>query len=442
MTLKAKDELLLNHTLREYITKKLNTADIKHDPYDTELTAVFIFAAIGLAVIIYLIVLRILVRMVNSILKRNKKTLGNSLTNFEVLEKLALLVPVMILDQLIPQILSHNPLLATITDRSLSVIFVIIFIWMLFALLDALNEIATVKGVTRRMPIKSFVQLTKLFTFLVGIIVAISILSNESPVFFLSGLGVATGFVMLVFKDTILGFVAGIQLSANRMISLNDWIEMDGFSANGTVEEISLTTVKVRNFDNTVSMLPAYALVQNPFVNWQGMSESGGRRIMRSVFIDVTSIRFMSTDEIETLKEVRILREYLFEKTKEVKAFNDTFDDIPNPLNTRQLTNLGTFRAYLSTYLRAHNDIHPYMLLMVRQLAPTQEGLPLQVYAFTNNTDWAYYEGVQADIFDHIYSVMPMFGLRPYQAMGSHDATLIGSRSHASQPGINSTPQK
>lgn len=426
MTVKAHDELLLNHTLRKYVAEKLNNAGVAHSPYDTELTAIFLFAAVGVAVVVYLIVHRILVRLANSILRRNKETLGNSLTKFEVLEKVALLIPVLILDQLVPEILSHNHLLATISDRLLSVTFVIIFLWMLFALLDALNDIASIKGITRRMPIKSFVQLTKLFTFLVGIIVAISILSDESPVIFLSGLGVATGFVMLIFKDTILGFVAGIQLSANRMISLNDWIEMDGFSANGTVEEISLTTVKVRNFDNTISMLPAYALVQNPFINWQGMSESGGRRIMRSVFIDVTSIRFMTTDEMEALKDVRILREFLFEKTKDINAFNEAFDDVPHPLNTRHLTNIGIFRAYLSTYLRTHPDIHPYMLLMVRQLAPTQEGLPLQIYAFTNNTDWAYYEGVQADIFDHIYSILPLFGLRPYQAFGGHDASLIG----------------
>ncbi|MGF1686009.1 mechanosensitive ion channel family protein [Photobacterium japonica] len=428
MTLKAKDELLLNHSVRKYITEKLNSTGANHSPYDTELTAVFIFAAIGFAVVVYLVVHRILVRLINSMLKRNKETLGNSLTQFEVLEKLALLIPVMILDQLIPEILSHDHLLSTIADRVLSVTFVVIFLWMLFALLDALNDIATVKGITRRMPIKSFVQLIKLFTFLISIIVGISILSNESPVIFLSGLGVATGFVMLIFKDTLLGFVAGIQLSANRMISLNDWIEMDGFSANGTVEEISLTTVKVRNFDNTISMLPAYALVQNPFINWQGMSDSGGRRIMRSVYVDVTSIRFMTPDEIEALKEVRILREFLFEKTKEIDAFNEALDDIPHTLNTRQLTNIGIFRAYLSTYLRSHNDIHQYMLLMVRQLAPTQEGLPLQIYAFTNSTDWAYYEGVQADIFDHIYSIMPLFGLRPYQAFGGYDASLIGTK--------------
>lgn len=300
------------------------------------------------------------------------------------------------------------------------------FVWMIFALLDALNDIAYNRGISRRMPIKSFLQLIKLFTFLVAIVISISILANESPVIFLSGLGVATGLVMLVFRDTILGFVAGIQLSANRMVSLNDWIQVDEYGASGTVEEISLTTVKVRNFDNTVSMLPAYALVQNAFINWQGMSDSGGRRIKRSVFIDVTSIRFLTDEEIEALKEIRILREFLFERTREINEFNESFKDIPHSANLRHLTNVGVFRAYLATYLRANKDIHDYMTCMVRQLEPTAQGLPLQVYAFVNNTDWVFYEGVQADLFDHIYAVMPMFGLRPFQSFGGHDAMNIG----------------
>ncbi|WP_407333925.1 mechanosensitive ion channel family protein [Enterovibrio sp. 27052020O] len=419
---------MLDHGVRKYVSDKLASMGVDNDPYGTEPTIVFILAAIGVAVVSYLIVHRVIVRSVNFAISKNKTSWGNSLTHHEVLEKIAMLVPIMILDLLIPPILAHEPVLETLSDRFLGVSVLVMFIWMMFALLDALNEIADNKGVTRRMPIKSFVQLIKLFTFIVGIVVSISILANESPVIFLSGLGVATGLVMLVFKDTILGFVAGIQLAANRMVSLNDWIEMSDYGANGSVEEVSLTTVKVRNFDNTVTMLPAYALVQNAFINWQGMSDSGGRRIMRSVKIDLTSIRFMTEEEIESLKEIRILREFLFEKSREIKEFNENFDDVPHVANLRQMTNIGVFRAYLTTYLRSHKDIHHYMLFMVRQLEPTAEGLPLQIYAFTNNTDWVFYEGVQADIFDHIYAIMPLFGLRPFQAFGGNDATRIGMK--------------
>lgn len=417
---------MLDHHIRNYIADKLSSLGINSDPYGLELTGVFVLVVIGVALIGYLITRHIIVRTISNVLQRTNIPLLEGFTKYKVFEKLTLLVPITILDLLFPLALGHYTLLSTTADKILSISILVVFISMLFALLDALNDMATAKGITRRMPIKSFVQLIKLFTFFIGIVVSMSILANESPVIFLSGLGVATGFVMLVFKDTILGFVAGIQLSANRMITLNDWIEMDSFKANGSVEEISLTTVKVRNFDNTVSMIPAYALVQNAFVNWQGMSDSGGRRIKRSVNIDVNSIRFMTDEEIESLKSIRILREYLFEKSKEINTFNEELDDIPHLGNTRQMTNVGIFRAYLAAYLRTNKDIHSYMMFMVRQLEPTPEGLPLQIYAFTNNTDWVFYEGVQADIFDHIYSIMPLFDLRPYQALSGHDATMIG----------------
>lgn len=418
---------MLEHHIRNYIADKLSSLGINSDPYGLELTGVFVLVVIGIALIGYLITRHIIVRTISNVLQRTNIPLLDSFTKYKVFEKLTLLVPITVLDLLFPLALGHYTLLSTSADKLLSIAILVIFTSMLFALLDALNDMATEKGITRRMPIKSFVQLIKLFTFFIGIVVSMSILANESPVIFLSGLGVATGFVMLVFKDTILGFVAGIQLSANRMITLNDWIEMDSFKANGSVEEISLTTVKVRNFDNTVSMIPAYALVQNSFVNWQGMSDSGGRRIKRSVNIDVNSIRFMTADEIESLKGIRILREYLFEKSKEIDTFNEELDDIPHLGNIRQMTNVGIFRAYLAAYLRTNKDIHSYMMFMVRQLEPTSEGLPLQIYAFTNNTDWVFYEGVQADIFDHIYSIMPLFDLRPYQALGGHDALVIPS---------------
>lgn len=419
---------MLEHHIRNYIAGKLSSLGINSDPYGLELTGVFVLVVIGVALIGYLITRHIIVRTISNVLQRTNIPLLEGFTKYKVFEKLTLLVPITILDLLFPLALGHYTLLSTTADKILSISILVVFISMLFALLDALNDMATAKGITRRMPIKSFVQLIKLFTFFIGIVVTMSILANESPVIFLSGLGVATGFVMLVFKDTILGFVAGIQLSANRMITLNDWIEMDSFKANGSVEEISLTTVKVRNFDNTVSMIPAYALVQNAFINWQGMSDSGGRRIKRSVNIDVNSIRFMTADEIESLKGIRILREYLFEKSKEIDTFNEELDDIPHLGNIRQMTNVGIFRAYLAAYLRTNKDIHSYMMFMVRQLEPTPEGLPLQIYAFTNNTDWVFYEGVQADIFDHIYSIMPLFDLRPYQALSGHDAAMIGSK--------------
>ncbi|GEK13422.1 mechanosensitive ion channel protein MscS [Aliivibrio fischeri] len=415
---------LLDLPIRNCVTDKLNVFGFHDEPYGVEFAIVVIVIGVSIG---YFITRYIIVKIVNNILHKTNESLFLYLSSHKVGQKLTVLMPVIVLDLLFPFALGYNTQLAYITDKLLSILIVTIFTSMLFSLLDALNDMAASKDATRRMPIKSLVQLIKLFAFIICIILCLAIFIEESPVIFLSSLGVATGFVMLAFKDTILGFVAGMQLSLNRMVGLNEWIEMDEYKANGTVEEISLTTVKIRNFDNTVSMLPAYALVQNAFVNWQGMSDSGGRRIKRAVNIDVNSIRFMTDDEIESLKSIRILREYLFEKSSEINMFNEDLDDIPHVCNVRQMTNVGIFRAYLTAYLRTHRNIHSHMLSMVRQLEPTQEGLPLQIYAFTNNPSWAFYESVQADIFDHIYAIMPWFNLRPYQALSGHDALTLAS---------------
>ncbi|WP_146863255.1 mechanosensitive ion channel family protein [Aliivibrio fischeri] len=415
---------MLDLPIRNCVTDKLNVFGFHDEPYGVEFAIVVIVIGVSIG---YFITRYIIVKIVNNILHKTNESLFLYLSSHKVGQKLTVLMPVIVLDLLFPFALGYNTQLAYITDKLLSILIVTIFTSMLFSLLDALNDMAASKDATRRMPIKSLVQLIKLFAFIICIILCLAIFIEESPVIFLSSLGVATGFVMLAFKDTILGFVAGMQLSLNRMVGLNEWIEMDEYKANGTVEEISLTTVKIRNFDNTVSMLPAYALVQNAFVNWQGMSDSGGRRIKRAVNIDVNSIRFMTDDEIESLKSIRILREYLFEKSSEINMFNEDLDDIPHVCNVRQMTNVGIFRAYLTAYLRTHRNIHSHMLSMVRQLEPTQEGLPLQIYAFTNNPSWAFYESVQADIFDHIYAIMPWFNLRPYQALSGHDALTLAS---------------
>ena len=285
----------------------------------------------------------------------------------------------------------------------------------IYSALDAANDIADYNHVSRRLPIKSFVQLFKLFLFFVAVIISISVLADQSPVYFLSGLGVMTGLVMLVFRDTILGFVAGIQLAANRMVSTGDWIEMDKYGANGSVVEVSLTTVKVQNWDNTLSMIPAYALVSDAFKNWRGMSESGGRRIKRSVSIDMESIHFLSEEEQARLSKVNCLKEYFANKSKEIAEFNTSVEDSDMLVNSRHLTNIGTFRAYLIEYVTRHPLIHNDMTLLVRQLASTSEGVPIEVYVFTTDIRWNNYEEIQGDIFDHIFAILPEFGLRVFQ---------------------------
>lgn len=381
------------------------------------------------ALAVYLVVRRVIVRTVNLVIKHSKVSWDDTFMRHQVLEKMAWLAPLFVLSLLVPLALSNMPLLSTLTERLLEFTIVILVIRVVYSALDAANDVADMNLVSRRLPIKSFVQLLKLFLFFVAIIICVSILSDQSPVYFLSGLGVATGLVMLVFKDTILGFVAGIQLAANRMVSPGDWIQMDKYGADGSVEEVSLTTVKVRNWDKTITMIPAYALVSDAFKNWRGMSESGGRRIKRALIMDTQTIQFLSDDDKKRLSKINHLKEYLTNKSVEMDAYNAKVSDADMRVNSRHLTNIGTFRAYMLHFLRNHPNIHQDMTLLVRQLAPVSEGIPIEIYVFTNDTRWAVYEDIQADIFDHIYAILPEFGLRAFQPPSGADLRSLKAMS-------------
>jgi miniconductance mechanosensitive channel len=251
---------------------------------------------------------------------------------------------------------------------------------------------------------------------------ALSITLDKSPWVFLSGLGAMTAVVLLIFKDAILGLVAGIQLSANDMVRPGDWIEMSKYGADGDVMEVTLTTVKVRNWDKTITTIPTYALISDSFRNWRGMTMSGGRRIKRSVWIDVNSIRFCSPEMIEKFERIALLKEYVRSKREELEKYNrEQGVDDASPVNGRRMTNVGTFRAYLVQYLRHHPQVHQQLTLLVRQLQPTEKGLPIEVYVFSSDQRWVEYEAIQADIFDHILAVLPEFGLRPFQSPSGAD---------------------
>ncbi|GGP47737.1 mechanosensitive ion channel family protein [Shewanella saliphila] len=415
----------MNTEFRVEVASWLTQLGIDSQPTDGVATSVLIFACLLIAGIGYYITHRFVVHGLNAVIRRSSVTWDDIFMRFNVLERLALLVPIVLLDVLIPIVLTSHEFASVIIDRLLSSLLVVFIIRAIYSALNAGDEIADVNHVNRRLPVKSFVQLTKLFLFFIGLVVVFSILADQSPIYFFSGLGVATGFMMLVFRDTILGFVAGIQLAANRMVSKGDWIQMDKYAADGAVEDVTLTTVKVRNWDNTITMIPAYALVSDAFKNWRGMSESGGRRIKRSVNIDVNSIKFLTDEERIRLGKVNYLKEYLPQIFSEISAENANISDIDMKVNGRHLTNIGTFRAYLQEYLRRHDKIHKDMTLMVRQLAPTTEGLPIELYIFTNDIRWTYYEGIQADIFDHVFAVLPEFGLRAFQIPTGNDIRSI-----------------
>jgi miniconductance mechanosensitive channel len=270
--------------------------------------------------------------------------------------------------------------------------------------------------------IKSYVQFVKLVLYVVGLILIVSLLIDRSPLILLSGVGALSAVLMLVFKDTLLGLVAGAQLTSHDMLRVGDWIEMPREQIDGDVVDVALHTVKVRNWDNTISTIPSWKLISEPFKNWRGMSESGGRRIKRALRIDASSVHFLDEDEVRTLSRFSLLRGHLTRKHDEISAWNRALGaDGTAPVNTRRLTNLGSFRAYALAYLQAHPGLRKDMTLLVRQLDPTSEGVPLEIYSFTATTAWGEYEAIQSDLFDHLIAILPEFGLRLYQRPGGEE---------------------
>ncbi len=270
---------------------------------------------------------------------------------------------------------------------------------------------------SKNKPIKGFVQVVKIIVLCGAAIVLISVLIDQSPLLLLSGLGAITAVLLLVFKDTILSLVASVQLTTQDMLRVGDWITMPSMSADGDVIDISLHTVKVQNFDKTIVTIPTHRLVSDAYQNWRGMSESGGRRIKRSLTIDQNSVRFLSDEEVVELKKFRILKPYLADKREEIARWNDAelSGEDAVPVNARRLTNIGTLRAYMAAYIRWHPQVSENFLIMVRQLPPGPQGVPLEIYCFTDTTAWEVYEGIQADIFDHLLAILPEFDLRVFQ---------------------------
>ncbi|MEO3989611.1 mechanosensitive ion channel family protein [Pseudocitrobacter cyperus] len=290
-----------------------------------------------------------------------------------------------------------------------------------FSLLDVIFNLSQKLSIASQLPLKGIFQGVKLVSaILVGILI-ISLLLGQSPAILISGLGAMAAVLMLVFKDPILGLVAGIQLSANDMLKLGDWLEMPKYGADGAVTDIGLTTVKVQNWDNTITTIPTWSLVSDSFKNWSGMSASGGRRIKRSINIDTTSVHFLDEQEQQRLVQAKLLKPYMDSRHQEIDQWNRQHGSDASVLNLRKMTNLGTFRAYLHEYLRNHPNIRKDMTLMVRQLAPEDSGLPMEIYCFTSTVVWAEYESIQADIFDHIFAVIEEFGLRIHQSPTGND---------------------
>ncbi|WP_375627033.1 mechanosensitive ion channel family protein [Bartonella sp. PS17NMGDW] len=305
--------------------------------------------------------------------------------------------------------------------------FIIFFVVLtISACLNVINILYEQRPTARLKPIKGYIQIAKIALFAVATVLMVATLIDRSPLILFSGLGAMAAVLMLIFQDTLLSLVAGIQISSTDMVRVGDWIEIPNLGADGDVVEIALHTVKVQNFDNTITSVPIRKLVTDPFKNWRGMQESGGRRIKRSLFIDQSSIHFLTEEEQKYLSRFNLLENYFTQKVAEIDQWNAQLDKNHDVLaNTRRLTNIGTFRAYVFAYLQQHININPNMTFMARQLPPTENGLPLEIYCFTNTTVWIDYEQIQGDIFDHLYSILPCFGLKVFQNPSGYDFNQV-----------------
>jgi miniconductance mechanosensitive channel len=324
------------------------------------------------------------------------------------------------------------PMLAvSLIRNAMAALMVVSVMFAISTVLDAVNSIYQRRPEARARPIKGYIQVVKIALYIASAVLVIAVVMEQSPLLLLSGLGAMAAVLMLVFKDTILSLVASVQLTSNDMLRVGDWIEMPSAGADGDVVDIALHTVKVQNWDKTITTIPTWKLISESFRNWRGMSESGGRRIKRSLSIDMNSVRFLSKKDHERLGKLALLSGYLDAKDREVAEWNARLGEAARAaVNTRRLTNIGTFRAYVVEYLQAHADIANGMTQLVRQLQPTRDGLPLEIYCFTNTTAWGAYENIQSDIFDHLLAVMPEFGLRLHQTPAGADIADLGQSLH------------
>lgn len=385
---------------------------------------------LAVAGVVLFVLRRYLLGLIGAIRRRTTGWWGEVFLNADVFFRLSWFPPLIIAHQALPFI-PGLPVPLTALLQRLSLATLLVFGARAFgAFLTAIQQAYSKLPAAKDRPIKGVLQVVGVVVHLVVLVFVIAILMNRSPWILFSGLGAMTAILLLIFRDTILSLVAGIQLTANDLIRVGDWIEMPQFNADGDVIDIALNSVRVQNWDKTITVIPTHKFLENSFKNWRGMTETGGRRIKRSLYIDMSAVRFLTEEEIEHFGKFELLADYIAEKRLELEEYNSRHpagsDIIANP---RRLTNIGTLRAYMINYLRQHPGIHQGLTLLVRQLQPTAEGLPLEIYTFTSDIRWANYEGVQGDIFDHVLALLPEFGLRVFQKPSGHDLhTLVEER--------------
>ena len=386
------------------LIENVQNIDIQN-PYVASLIAIFV------AYVLFLITNQIILRSIAKIFRKTSTKFDDVLLEQKVFNKLPYLIPLIFLYS-IRDIVPFFKLV----DRFIIALIALIILISLNALINSINDVYKKSRFSKKLNIKSYTQVVKLIINSVGIIIIAALLAGKSPIYFLSGIGALTAVLILVFKDTILSLVSSVQISSNDLFKIGDWIEAPQFGADGNVIDIALHSVKVQNWDKTICVVPTNQLINSSFKNWRGMSESGGRRIKRSIKINMKSIKFCSNSMIEKFKTIYLLKDYIEEKLTEINDHNnDKKLDETDIVNRRSLTNVGTFRAYINFYLKNNAKIHNDMTFLVRQLAPQSDGLPIEIYVFSNDTNWVNYEAIQSDIFDHLLAILPEFELEVFQ---------------------------
>ncbi|MDG1331356.1 MAG: mechanosensitive ion channel [Crocinitomicaceae bacterium] len=389
------------------------------DAYESDLvwwTMGLLAALIGASFVVWLISRFILIQVMHAVAGKSKTEWDDHLMHNKVFKGLALLVPLMFMEYFLSIVFFNYPDVLNSLVKVSQVLIILAVMVIVNRVFNAIRDIMLDVESFKDKPIQSYAQILKILFSGILIIVMFSVLTGKSPIFFLTSLGALSAILLLIFRDTILGFVGSIQLAANDMIRIGDWITMERYGADGDVEEINLATVKVRNFDRTITTIPTYSFISDSFINWRGMEESDGRRIKRAMKIQVSSVRFASPELIQDLKKIALLEDFIATRQTEIQKYNEDHGFVGDKaINGRQQTNLGLFRKYIHYYLARKNEINNEMTLMVRQLEPTEYGVPLEIYCFSMSKEWAIYEGVVADIFDHLFAVLEMFELAAYE---------------------------
>ncbi len=390
--------------------------------------AISFVTLILVTILIYYAVVFIIRKTLNAFIEKSPSKRDDILLKNKVFKRLCLLIPAYIIRYNIMAAIPSFPILSSTIILFTKIYEVFVYSRVLDGILTTLNDIYDTYEISKSKPIKGFIQVLKTIIYIVCFLLIIAILTDKQLSNILIGLGTLSAVLMLVFKDPILGFVGGLQLTINDMLRIGDWIVMEKSKADGEVLEIGLTTVKVQNWDMTITTIPTYTLISDSFTNWRGMENSGGRRIARSFVIDIDTVKFCTPEMLERYKKYQLVSNYIIEKEKEVEEYNKTHNiDESNLVNGRRQTNIGIFRAYLTEYLGNSPYINKDMTFMVRQLAPTEFGIPIQIYAFSSNKEWIKYENIQSDIFDHIFAVVPMFDLKIYQKPSSNTLENINN---------------